>query len=84
MKWRERTLGCGWEFWGVSPNVLMSHCSGTDSPNWKRQSTVTGSSKMGLTLRELESDPNILWFIHFNFYLHIRVWFYLWSSLEPL
>lgn len=39
---------------------------------------------MGLTLRELESDPNILWFIHFNFYLHIRVRFYLWSSLEPL
>lgn len=38
---------------------------------------------MGLTLQELESDPNILWFSHFNVYLDIRVWFYLWSSLEP-
>ena len=69
----------------VNPNVPMSHCF----LDWLSQleeaeSMVTESSKMGLTLRELESNSNILWFSHFNVYLHIRVWFYLWSSLEPL
>lgn len=44
----------------------------------------TGSYKMGSAFRELESDPNILWYSHSNFYLRISMWFYLWSSLEPL
>lgn len=39
--------------------------------------------QVGSALWDLESNPNILWFSHLNFYLNICACLHLWSSIEP-
>lgn len=71
----------------VSTNTLINHSLLEKlfvNELWEVQDIVTGSLEMGSTLRELEPNPNILWFSHLNFYLNFWTCIHLWSSLEPL
>lgn len=71
----------------ASTNVLINHRLleelSVDELS-EKQHIVSWSSKMGSTLRELKSNPSILWFSHLNFYFNLWTCSHLWSSLEPL